>query len=104
MTAPDYRSTLEYLRPFRTRVSLLAAVLIIGIGFELGAPLILRRFIDAALGSIVVESLATLGVLYLVARSIVLEGFARDWEKVPKGESGRPLAGPPSTERYSTAQ
>ncbi len=65
MTAPDYRSTLEYLRPFRTRVSLLAAVLIIGIGFELGAPLILRRFIDAALGSIVVDSLATLGVLYL---------------------------------------
>ncbi len=65
MTAPDYRSTLEYLRPFRTRVSLLAAVLVLGIGFELGAPLILRRFIDAALGSIVVDSLATLGVLYL---------------------------------------
>lgn len=65
MTAPDYRSTLEYLRPFRTRVSLLAAVLVLGIGFELGAPLILRRFIDAALGTIEVDSLATLGVLYL---------------------------------------
>ena len=65
MTAPDYRSTLEYLRPFRTRVSLLAAVLIVGIGFELGAPLILRQFIDAALGTIVVDSLASLGVLYL---------------------------------------
>ena len=51
MTAPDYRSTLEYLRPFRARVSLLAVVLIVGIGFELGAPLILRRFIDAALQS-----------------------------------------------------
>ncbi len=47
------------------RVLLLAAVLVVGIGFELGAPLILRRFIDAALGTIVVESLATLGVLYL---------------------------------------
>ncbi|MDH3249605.1 MAG: ABC transporter ATP-binding protein/permease [Acidimicrobiia bacterium] len=66
MTAPDYRSTLEYLRPFRIRVSLLAAVLVIGIGFELGAPLILRQFIDAALGSIEVESLVTLGVLYLL--------------------------------------
>ena len=65
MTAPDYRSTLEYLRPFRARVSLLAAVLVIGIGFELGAPLILRQFIDAALGSIEVDSLVTLGVLYL---------------------------------------
>ncbi len=65
MTAPDYRSTLEYLRPFRVRVSLLAAVLVIGIGFELGAPLILRQFIDAALGSIEVDSLVTLGVLYL---------------------------------------
>lgn len=65
MTAPDYRSTLEYLRPFRTRVSLLAAVLLIGIGFELGAPLILRQFIDAALGLIVVDSLVALGVLYL---------------------------------------
>jgi ABC-type multidrug transport system fused ATPase/permease subunit len=65
MTAPDYRSTLEYLRPFRARVTLLAGVLVIGIGFELGAPLILQRFIDAALGTIVVESLATLGILYL---------------------------------------
>jgi ABC-type multidrug transport system fused ATPase/permease subunit len=65
MTAPDYRSTLEYLRPFRARVTLLAAVLVLGIAFELGAPLILQRFIDAALGTIVVESLATLGILYL---------------------------------------
>jgi ABC-type multidrug transport system fused ATPase/permease subunit len=65
VTAPDYRSTLAYLRPFRARVSLLAAVLIVGIGFELGAPLILRRFIDAALGVVEVESLVTLGVLYL---------------------------------------
>ena len=65
MPAPDYRSTLEYLRPFRGRVLLLATVLIAGIGFQLGAPLILRRFIDAALGVVAVESLATLGVLYL---------------------------------------
>jgi ABC-type multidrug transport system fused ATPase/permease subunit len=65
MTAPDYRSTLEYLRPFRARVALLGVVLVVAIGFELGAPLILQRFIDAALGSIVVESLTTLGILYL---------------------------------------
>lgn len=65
MAAPDYRSTLQYLRPFRARVLLLAAVLIVGIGFELAAPLILRQFIDAALGSVVVDSLAVLGVLYL---------------------------------------
>ena len=65
MTAPDYRSTLEYLKPFRLRVGLLALVLIAGIGFELGAPLILRRFIDAALGTIVIDSIATLGVIYL---------------------------------------
>ena len=66
MTTPDYRSTLEYLRPFRFRVLLLATVLITGLGFRLGPPLILKRFIDAALGDIVVDSLVTLGVLYLV--------------------------------------
>lgn len=66
MTTPDYRSTLEYLRPFRLRVALLATVLVTGLGFRLGPPLILQRFIDAALGEIVVDSLVTLGVLYLV--------------------------------------
>lgn len=65
MTAPDYRSTLQYLKPFRLRVGVLAFVLIAGIGFELGAPLILRRFIDAALGTIVIDSLVTLGLVYL---------------------------------------
>lgn len=47
------------------RVALLAIVLVLGLGFRLGPPLILQRFIDAALGNIVVDSLVALGVLYL---------------------------------------
>lgn len=65
MSAPDYRSTLEYLRPLRLRVAGLGVALIGSIGLQLAAPLVLRRFIDAALGEVVVTSLVTLGVLYL---------------------------------------
>ncbi len=65
MAAPDYRSTLEYLRPLRLRVSGLALALLGSIGLQLAAPLVLRRFIDVALGEAVATSLVTLGVLYL---------------------------------------
>ena len=65
MTAPDYRSTLEYLRPLRLQVALLALALIGSIGLQIAAPLVLRRFIDVALGDVVGTSLVTLGVFYL---------------------------------------
>ena len=66
MTAPDYRSTLEYLRPLRRRVVLLAVALLVSIGLQIVAPLILQRFIDSALGEVVVGSMTWLGVAYLV--------------------------------------
>ena len=62
MVAPDYRSTLEYLRPLRLRVSGLALALIGSIGLQLAAPLVLRRFIDVALGEAVATSLVTRAV------------------------------------------
>lgn len=65
MTAPDYRSTLEYLRPLRLQVALLGLALIGSIGLQIAAPLVLRRFIDVALGDVVGTSLVTLGVFYL---------------------------------------
>lgn len=67
MATPDYRSTLEYLRPWRGRVTLLSGALILGIGFQIVAPIILQRFIDAALGVIVVGSLRSLGLVYFAA-------------------------------------
>jgi ABC-type multidrug transport system fused ATPase/permease subunit len=68
MTAPSYRSTLTtYLSPHAGRVALLAGALLGSIGLQLVVPLLLRRFIDSAIGGAVTSSLVAIGVAYLVA-------------------------------------
>lgn len=58
---------MTYLAPLRAKVVLLTVVLLGSIGLQLLVPLILRRFIDAALSEAVLESLIVGGFLYLVA-------------------------------------
>ncbi|HEY5578205.1 MAG TPA: ABC transporter ATP-binding protein [Acidimicrobiia bacterium] len=68
MTTPAYRSTLvTYLAPQRRKVALLSAALLSSIGLQLVVPLILRRFIDAALAGAAVTGLMVAGIAYLVA-------------------------------------
>ncbi len=66
--APSYRATLStYLRPHRGRVVVLMLLLLGSIGLQLVIPLILRDFIDSAMGGAAVASLTTAGIAYLVA-------------------------------------
>lgn len=68
MTAPSYRATLTtYLLPYRGRLTLLLAALLASIGLQLAVPLLLRRFVDAALAGTVASSLVAIGVAYLMA-------------------------------------
>ena len=68
MTAPGYRSALvTYLAPQRRKVVLLAVALFGSIGLQLLVPLVLRRFIDAALAGVAVSALLTAGIVYLAA-------------------------------------
>lgn len=68
MTAPSYRATLTtYLAPYRARVVILVLLLMGSIGLQLVIPLILRGFIDAALGESVALGMTMAGVAYLVA-------------------------------------
>lgn len=66
MTAPGYRSTLTtYLWPLRARVTALAVILVAATGLQVGVPLILQRFIDAALAASPISVLTSAGVAYL---------------------------------------
>lgn len=68
MAAPSYRRTLAtYLGPLRARVGVLAAILVVTTGLELVVPLLLRRFIDGAMGGEARAVLVAAGVAYLVA-------------------------------------
>ncbi|MET0566118.1 MAG: ABC transporter ATP-binding protein [Acidimicrobiia bacterium] len=67
-TSPSYRATLStYLRPHRGRVVVLMLLLLGSIGLQLVIPLILRDFIDSAMGGAAAASLTTAGIAYLVA-------------------------------------
>ncbi|MGH8951825.1 MAG: ABC transporter ATP-binding protein [Acidimicrobiia bacterium] len=79
MTAPSYRATLTtYLAPHRGRVVVLVLLLMGSIGLQLVIPLILRAFIDSAVGESAVIGLTTAGVAYLVAGIVnqLLDAFA----------------------------
>lgn len=68
MAAPSYRRTLvTYLGPQRTKVGILAAVLLATTGLELVVPLLLQRFIDGTLAAEAQSVLVAAGVAYLVA-------------------------------------
>lgn len=68
MTAPSYRQTLvTYLAPQRTKVAILATVLLATTGLQLVVPLILERFINGALAGEARSVLIGAGVAYLVA-------------------------------------
>ena len=68
MTAPSYRATLStYLAPHRGRVVVLVLLLLGSIGLQLVIPLILREFIDSALGASVAFGMTTAGIAYLIA-------------------------------------
>ena len=68
VTAPSYRATLTtYLWPYRARLSALFLALLGSIGLQLAVPLLLKRFVDAALAGAVVSSLVAVGIAYLVA-------------------------------------
>jgi ATP-binding cassette subfamily B protein len=68
VTAPAYRATLTtYLSPLRRKVAWLGLALAGSIGLQIVVPLLLRRFIDAALSGAVVGSLVAIGFAYLVA-------------------------------------
>jgi ATP-binding cassette, subfamily B, bacterial len=64
----SYRGILaSYLKPQRGRVGVLGVVLLLGIGFELANPWILRAFIDEATTGAPLDTLTMLAVLFLVA-------------------------------------
>lgn len=68
MTTPSYRQTLvTYLAPQRGKVTVLVVVLLATTGLQLAVPLILRRYIDGALGNEVQSVLIAAGLAYLVA-------------------------------------
>ena len=68
MAAPSYRRTLvTYLGPQRTKVGILATVLLATTGLELVVPLLLQRFIDGTLADEAQSVLVAAGVAYLVA-------------------------------------
>ena len=68
MTAPSYRATLTtYLRPLRPRVVVLTLLMLGSIGLQLTVPLLLSRFIDAAVAREAVSGMVAIGVAYLIA-------------------------------------
>ncbi len=68
MTAPSYRATLTtYLGPLRGRVSVLTLLMLGSIGLQLAVPLLLSRFIDAAVAREAVSGMVAIGVAYLIA-------------------------------------
>lgn len=56
-----------YLRPYRSRIVILTILLLAGIGLQLVAPQIIRRFLDAAQGGAAVQLLVSMGLVFLVA-------------------------------------
>jgi ATP-binding cassette subfamily B protein len=68
MTSPSYRATLTtYLRPLRPRVVVLTLLMLGSIGLQLAVPLLLSRFIDAAVAREAVSGMVAIGVAYLIA-------------------------------------
>ena len=68
MTAPSYRATLTtYLRPLRPRVVVLTLLMLGSIGLQLAVPLLLSRFIDAAVAREAVSGMIAIGFAYLAA-------------------------------------
>ncbi len=68
MTAPSYRATLTtYLGPLRPRVVALTLLMLGSIGLQLTVPLLLSRFIDAAVAKEAVSGMTAIGVAYLIA-------------------------------------
>ncbi|MBK8988486.1 MAG: ABC transporter ATP-binding protein [Chloroflexi bacterium] len=55
-----------YLRPFFPRVFLLGLLLLLGIGLQLFAPQVIRRFLDAAQTGAAAGELVTMGLLFLL--------------------------------------
>ena len=55
-----------YLRPFWSRVLLLGLLLVVGIGLQLFAPQVIRRFLDAAQSGATTRSLMTMGLVFLL--------------------------------------
>ncbi|HKY46989.1 MAG TPA: ABC transporter ATP-binding protein, partial [Acidimicrobiia bacterium] len=68
MTAPSYRATLTtYLRPLRPRVVALTLLMLGSIGLQLAVPVLLSRFIDAAVAREAVAGMIAIGFAYLAA-------------------------------------
>jgi ATP-binding cassette, subfamily B, bacterial len=61
----------NYLRPHRRRVAALLGLLLVGIALDLGGPLILRSFIDAATAGGALATLLALAGLYLLVAFVL---------------------------------
>src|SRR6266542_736087 len=68
-----FRLLATYLRPQRTRATILALLLLASTGFQLGGPRVLRQFIDQARAGSALEALTQTALLFLV---VVLAGQA----------------------------
>jgi ABC-type multidrug transport system fused ATPase/permease subunit len=78
MRRPRPRSTgllVTYLRPQARRVGLLLALLLVGIGLDLGNPLLMRAFIDTATTGGALATLIGLAAVYLVV-AVVMQGIS----------------------------
>lgn len=62
----NWRLLGRYLRPYRWQMLLLALILAVTIALQLATPLVASRFIDAATGDAMVDSLVALAVLTMV--------------------------------------
>ncbi|MEZ5139798.1 MAG: ABC transporter ATP-binding protein [Acidimicrobiales bacterium] len=65
--SPDARLLGAYLRPERRALGALVATLVVAMVLPLAGPLLIGRFVDAALGGATTGHLAALGALFLAA-------------------------------------
>ena len=65
--SPDARLLAAYLRPERRALGALVATLVVAMVLPLAGPLLIGRFVDAALGGATAVHLAALGALFLAA-------------------------------------
>jgi ABC-type multidrug transport system fused ATPase/permease subunit len=75
----QYRHFLSaYLAPQRVRLSVLAALLLVDLGLQLGLPRVVQTFIDSAIGGGALRTLVWIGVAYLgvaIGRNLTLVGW-----------------------------
>jgi ABC-type multidrug transport system fused ATPase/permease subunit len=84
MQAPpaQYRRFLgTYLAPQRARLTLLAVLLLLDLGLQLGLPRVVQTFIDSAIAGAELRSLLWIGAAYLVV-ALVQNGTLVGWQYV----------------------